>query len=193
MSDHNYSQSPRTISSQLDSDNESRGSSNCFLLDSDGELDSGDPEIVFNSPKKRSREFQSRFEFDDGHSNTDTTEERVSPTSVKSVTGAAVPPLKVTNIGRESPTSAHSLGSDDSDNDSDKFQISQFKPKGPQKTYGSRLLLRKSSTEVMALVKRSQYRLLTSPKLVPLMANLKAAAAKMVKGKESLPISLVRL
>ena len=58
LSDHNYSQSPRTISSQLDSDNESRGSSNCFLLDSDGELDSGDPEIVFNHQRRDHENFE---------------------------------------------------------------------------------------------------------------------------------------
>ena len=158
LSDHNYSQSPRTISSQLDSDNESRGSSNCFLLDSDGELDSGDPEIVFNSPKKKAQhDFHSRFE--DGHSDTDTTEERVSPTSVHSLLSdnnahISGPPPKASRIGRDSPTSVYSLDSDDSDNGIDKFPMSRFKSKGPAKTYGSKLLLRKSSSEVMGIGKK---------------------------------------
>ena len=183
LSDHNYSQSPRTISSQLDSDNESRGSSNCFLLDSDGELDSGDPEIVFNTPKKRSREFESRLEFDDGHSDTDTTEERVSPTNVKSVTRAAPPPPKGTSIGRESPTIVNSLDSDDSDNGSDKFQISQFKPRGPHKTYGSRLLLRKSSSEVMGIGKKESIPTFNESKVGATYGKCKGGSSKNGEGE----------
>lgn len=181
LSDHNYSQSPRTNSSQLDSDNESRGSSACFLLDSDGELDSGDPEIVFNSPKKKALDFQSRL--GDEHSDTDTTEERVSPTSDTSAKSEAnTVPLakpKASQIGRNSPANAYSLDILDSDNDDDsyKFDSSQFKPKGPQRTYGSKLLLRKSSSEVMGIGKKESIPTFNTSKIGTTYGKVKAGSS----------------
>ena len=73
------------------------------------------------------------------------------------------------------------------------FKFHNLNPKDLEKLTVHDYSLGSLPPKLWALVKRSQYRLLTSPKLVPLMANLKAAAAKNGEGKESLPISLVRL
>ncbi len=137
MSDHNYSVSPRN--SHVGSDDESRGSDNNFLLDSDMELESGDPEIVFNSPKKKANQAE--------HSDTDSTEDRVvTPNSIDSAVDddKRAIGLKTSHASqdkdRESP--AVSVDSDDDDGE----LVAKLQPKATKRTYN--IVMRKSSSDL---------------------------------------------
>ncbi len=160
--DHNYSVSPRRPSPSQDSDNESGGSFNNFALDSDQELDSGDPEIIFNSPKKRHQQGENVTKDVYSDMGMDT-EGRASPASMGGGDYATATAAATTTITTESKSSqsqekdrtpASSVHSDDDKDDDDDVYNIEFKPKGPTRTFGTKLVLKKSSSEVMGIGKK---------------------------------------
>ncbi len=149
LSDHTYSQSSIAFSSLDSDDEESHASSSNFLVDSDVEVESsGDPEIVFNSPKRRAEELQRRIEGE--QSDTDTTDEsdkkseqRDSPTSVINFDNDSIGGGNQ-KTGRDSPSSVVSM---DSEAGSVKSSSSLHVKDSSKTDRTTRLLIKKSSSE----------------------------------------------
>ncbi len=149
LSDHTYSQSSIAFSSLDSDDEESHASSSNFLVDSDIEVESsGDPEIVFNSPKRRAEDLQRRIEGE--QSDTDTTDEsdkksedRTSPTSVISLDNGSVSGGNQ-KPGRDSPSSVMSM---ESEAGSVKSSNSLLQKDSSKTDRTSKLLIKKSSSD----------------------------------------------